>query len=185
MNEELEKSKKEILSEARAEAARLLMDTNRQIEKTIKEIRESQADKEKTKEARKELEEVKAKIVSESASQQVNKETDKQINKSTDQRINKSPYNVYLNDLNEKLAHFQLTLDLRGKRVDEAYALIQRYIDDAILLSLSEVRILHGKGTGCCAQVTRDYLKSVKEVRKYRDEVPERGGSGITVVTLK
>jgi len=90
-----------------------------------------------------------------------------------------------MDDLNTKLAHFQLTLDLRGKRVDEAYSMIQRYIDDAVLLSLPEVRILHGKGNGVLRQVTRDYLKSVKEVRKFQDEALERGGAGVTVVLLK
>ena len=185
MNEDLEKSKKEILAEAKAEAARLLADSNKIIEKTIKEIRESQADKEKTKEARKELEELKTKIVSEPPSQQVTGSPPHHLTTSPPHHLTPSPYKSYMDDLNTKLAHFQLTLDLRGKRVDEAYSMIQRYIDDAVLLSLPEVRILHGKGNGVLRQVTRDYLKSVKEVRKFQDEALERGGAGVTVVLLK
>jgi DNA mismatch repair protein MutS2 len=77
-----------------------------------------------------------------------------------------------------------MTLDLRGKRVDEAFPELQQYIDDAILLSVKEVRILHGKGTGTLREITREYLRSVKEVKSFQDEHVERGGAGITVVTF-
>ena len=75
-----------------------------------------------------------------------------------------------------------MTLDVRGKRAEELWGILQRYIDDAVLLSIPEVRILHGKGNGVLRQVTRDYLRTVKEVKRYRDEAVENGGSGITVV---
>ena len=190
MTEELQKSKKEILAEAKAEAARLLKESNRLIEKTIKEIRESQAEKGKTKEAREELESFKVKLAEEEKGKQGNGATGQQRDTSPHHQITippqpASPYRSYIDDLQQKQAHFLLTLDLRGKRVDEAYSLIQKYIDDAILLSLGEVRILHGKGNGVLRQVTRDYLKSVKEVKKYHDEALERGGAGITVVLFK
>jgi DNA mismatch repair protein MutS2 len=94
-------------------------------------------------------------------------------------------YQTYIDDLNQKLAHYQLTLDLRGKRADEALSLLQRYIDDAILLNMNEVRILHGKGNGILRQITRDYLRSIKEIKKYQDAPMESGGTGITVVTFK
>jgi DNA mismatch repair protein MutS2 len=189
LNEELEKSKKEILAEANAEAARLLKDSNKLIEKTIKEIRESQADKERTKEVRKELGNYKEMVEGRGAKDEGRVQNFKtseiqNLSPSPPHHPTKSPYSSYMDDLNSKLAHFQLTLDLRGKQVDEAYSLLQRYIDDAILLSLSEVRILHGKGNGVLRQVTRDYLKSVKEVKKFQDENLERGGAGITVVQL-
>ena len=96
-----------------------------------------------------------------------------------------SPYQSYYNDLHRKLLNFQLTLDLRGKRADEAHGELQRYIDDAILLSLPEVRILQGKGNGILRQITRDYLSTVKEVKKFSDEAIERGGAGITVVMFR
>jgi len=86
--------------------------------------------------------------------------------------------------MNRKLYDFEMTLDLRGKRVDECISMLQRYIDDAIMLSIPEVRILHGKGNGILRQVTRDYLRSVKEIKNAKDELVERGGSGITVVVF-
>jgi len=74
---------------------------------------------------------------------------------------------------------------MRGSRVDEALALLQRYIDDAVLLSISEVQILHGKGNGVLRQVTRDYLRSQKEVQTAKDAPIEQGGSGITIVQFR
>jgi DNA mismatch repair protein MutS2 len=197
LTQELERSKKDILAEARAEAARILQDSNRMIEKTIREIRESQAEKEKTKEVREELNAFKDKTEifltkdegrgTRNAETPQNSKTSKLQNltpTAPPHHITPSPYQSYMDDLHNKLAWFKLTLDLRGKRVDEAYSLLQRYIDDAVLLSLPEVRILHGKGNGVLRQITRDYLKSVKEVKKFQDEQVERGGSGITVVSF-
>ncbi len=80
---------------------------------------------------------------------------------------------------------FQLTLDLRGKRADEALSMIQRYVDDAIILSIPEVRILHGKGNGILRQITREYLGSIKEVKKFQDAPLEQGGTGITIVLFR
>jgi DNA mismatch repair protein MutS2 len=97
----------------------------------------------------------------------------------------RSAFSGYLADLQAKHDGFRLTLDLRGKRVDEALSLLQRYIDDAILLSMGEVRILHGKGNGVLRQLTRDYLRSQKEVKSATDERLEAGGTGITVVSLR
>ena len=90
----------------------------------------------------------------------------------------------YSKMIKEKQDSFLLTLDLRGKRADEAFLELQRFIDDAVLLSVKEVRILHGKGTGALREVTRNYLKNRKEVRQFQDEHVERGGAGITVVTF-
>ena len=50
---------------------------------------------------------------------------------------------------------------------------------------MTEIRILHGKGNGVLRQITREYLSAQKEVKKYSDEVLERGGAGITVVSFK
>jgi DNA mismatch repair protein MutS2 len=97
----------------------------------------------------------------------------------------KSPYQSYLNELQSKLENYQLTLDLRGKRAEESLSILQHYIDDAILLNMTEVRILHGKGNGILRQITRDYLRSVKEVKKYQDAPLEQGGAGITIIIFK
>jgi len=69
--------------------------------------------------------------------------------------------------------------------VDEAHSLIRQYIDDAILCSIPEVRILHGKGNGVLRQVVRDYLRAQQEVKRYGDAPVEGGGAGITVVTFR
>ena len=194
---DLEKSKKEILEKAHEEARQLLSDSNKIIEKTIKEIKEAQAEKNATKKVREALTEFKEElgIVHPPSGKMENKPKD-QRSKIKPETLNlkpstfnlkpsSSPYQSYISDLQSKLASFSLTLDLRGERVNEALALLQRYIDDAILLSISEVRILHGKGNGVLRQVTRDYLRSVKEVKKVADENLEHGGAGITVVVFK
>lgn len=79
---------------------------------------------------------------------------------------------------------FKQELDVRGMRGDEALNAVQYYIDDAILMGVSQVRILHGKGNGILRQLIRDYLSSVPNVVQYRDEHVQFGGAGITVVEL-
>lgn len=88
-------------------------------------------------------------------------------------------------NMNDKLANFTLQLDVRGKRGDEALAMVQHYIDDASLLSMRELKILHGKGNGILRQLIQDHLKQMPEVKQVKDEHVERGGSGITLVILK
>jgi len=189
LNEELEASKKEILGKAKEEALHMLNESNRLIEKTIKEIRESQAEKTRTREARLEIRELKNKIEQDSG-KEVNKGTrEKKLVPLVPQQqkatLPRGPYQSFYDDLQKKLFQFELTLDLRGKRADETYSILQRYIDDAVLLNIPEVRILHGKGNGVLRQITRDYLSKVKEVKKFGDEELERGGAGITVVNFR
>ena len=88
-------------------------------------------------------------------------------------------------DINEKRKTFNPTLDLRGQRGDEALANLQRFLDDAQLLSEKELRILHGKGYGILKQMIRQYLQGNSDVRSFGSEKLELGGDGITVVTLK
>ena len=190
LNKDLEIKKKEILDRARDEARQLLDNSNKIIEKTIKEIRESQADKIRTKEVRAELSEMKEKILKQDPPDKNNIENNiPAAAKITSNQIgSEAPphrFQSYFNDLHEKLTNFSLTLDLRGKRVDETISLLQRFIDDAILLSIPEVQILHGKGNGILRQVTRDYLRSQKEVKSAKDAPIEQGGAGITVVHFR
>lgn len=187
LTEELEKSKYEILLKAREDALHLLSDSNKVIEKTIKEIKESQADKEITKKGRAEVDKLKEdlRVIPDAPGLQKpepRKQKSETILIPTQQP---QPYQGYIDDFQQKLVSFQLTIDLRGKRADEALSLLQRYIDEATLLSIPEVRILHGKGNGILRQITREYLGSIKEVKKYNDEAPEHGGPGITIVTFK
>ena len=84
---------------------------------------------------------------------------------------------------NRKL-NFHQDLDVRGMRGDEALNAVVYFIDDAILVGMSRVRILHGKGNGILRQLIRQYLSTVPNVTLYMDEQVQFGGAGITVVDL-
>ena len=86
--------------------------------------------------------------------------------------------------MNQKISHFNTTLDLRGMRADEALQMLESYIDEAVLLSIHQVKLLHGKGNGILRHVIRQYLAKRKEVNSFCDEALELGGTGITVVTM-
>lgn len=79
---------------------------------------------------------------------------------------------------------FNQDIDVRGMRGDDALNAVQYFIDDAILLGVSRVRILHGKGNGILRQLIHDYLSTVPNVLSYRDENVQFGGTGITVVDI-
>ncbi len=84
---------------------------------------------------------------------------------------------------NRKL-NFRQDLDVRGMRGDEAINAVTNFIDDAILVGMPRVRILHGTGTGVLRQLIRQYLATIPNVTHYRDEHVHFGGAGITVVDL-
>lgn len=84
----------------------------------------------------------------------------------------------------EKKLQFKPEIDLRGMRADEALQAIAYFIDDAILLEQSRVRILHGTGTGALRELVRQYLSGVNGVKNYHDEHVQFGGAGITVAEL-
>ena len=90
-----------------------------------------------------------------------------------------------MNDINEKAEKFNLTLDVRGQRGDEAIDNVSKYIDEANLLSIKEVSILHGKGNGILRKLIREYLNHQSCVQSFCDASLETGGTGITRVTLK
>ncbi len=81
--------------------------------------------------------------------------------------------------------NFKQDIDVRGMRGDEALQAVIYFIDDAIQLGVSRVRILHGTGTGALRQIIREYLGSVNGVAHYQDEHVQFGGAGITVVDLE
>ncbi|MDL2215251.1 endonuclease MutS2 [Dysgonomonas sp. OttesenSCG-928-M03] len=85
----------------------------------------------------------------------------------------------------DKKLNFKQEIDVRGMRADEALQAVMYYIDDAIQVGVSRVRILHGTGTGALRQVIRDYLRSVNGVRSAHDEHVQFGGAGITIVDLE
>lgn len=78
--------------------------------------------------------------------------------------------------------NFHQDLDVRGMRGDEALNAVQHFIDDAILMGMQRVRILHGKGNGILRQLIRQYLGAIPNVTHYADEHVQFGGAGITVV---
>jgi len=94
-------------------------------------------------------------------------------------------YSDITKEINEKAVKFNPSIDLRGKRAIEALDILKTYIDDAILLSVKEVSILHGKGDGILRNVLREYLQTVDEVEQISDAHVERGGQGITIVKLR
>ncbi len=251
---QLEKERNNIIKEAQNQADKLITEANTRIEHTIKEIREVQAEKEKTKKLRKELKETagkqqrkkhqalldlkkdleeiedpapqeqptiikqtkerfaigdtvrmqgqksvgiitglkgnKATIEFDSLSLKADiknlEHAQHQENGSTKQvRLTTSNSGNIVHDLTTKAANFKITIDVRGQRAEEALFNISKYMDDAILLNVPEIKILHGKGNGILRDVIRDYLRTMPEVRKYNDEDLEHGGHGITIVSFR
>ena len=86
--------------------------------------------------------------------------------------------------MEDRKQNFHQDLDVRGMRGDEAVDTVMHFIDDAILMGMSRVRILHGTGTGILRQLIRQYLNTVPNVKKAKDEHVQFGGAGITVVDL-
>lgn len=271
---ELEQSRKEILAKAKQQAEELLAGSNRIIEKTIKEIRESQAEKAETKKIREELEAFKAgmKDIDTAANDEMiarkmrqiqerkarrekrkkdreseklkisnekltinNENTAGQANASLSpgdtvrikglttvgkiESIDGKMATVIFGDMRTKMRsdrleraekpkqeepkacvnvsretretidnrklNFKQDLDVRGMRGDEAITAVTYFIDDAILVGMSRVRILHGTGSGILRQLIRQYLATVPNVVSFRDEHVQFGGAGITVVDLE
>ena len=88
------------------------------------------------------------------------------------------------NVIDNRKQNFRQDLDVRGMRGDEAINAVTYFIDDAILVGMSRIRILHGTGTGILRQLIRQYLATVPNVSHFRDEHVQFGGAGITVVDL-
>ena len=86
--------------------------------------------------------------------------------------------------LNQRISAFNTTLDIRGVRAEESIPILEAYIDEAVLLSIHQVKILHGKGNGILRNIVRQNLAKRREVVSFRDEELEFGGYGITVVEL-
>ena len=76
-------------------------------------------------------------------------------------------------DLEKTLGNFQITLDVRGKRADEVIPSLLNYIDEASLLHIRELRVLHGKGNGVLRNIVRDYLKTRPEIAWFKDDNPD------------
>ena len=86
--------------------------------------------------------------------------------------------------LRERKLNFRTELDVRGERLNDAIDIVTHYIDDALMLSMGSVRIIHGKGTGVLRDEIQKYLRTVPGVASAEDEDIRHGGSGVTVVTF-
>lgn len=269
---ELEQSRKLIIKKAKEQAEELLRESNKRIEKTIKEIRESQAEKAETKRIREELNEFKegladldatandemiARKIRQIQERKERKEKRKQERatknkqaaealKATSQKRDGDKRSLEAGDtvrikgltsvgriesidgkmavvifgdmrtkmradrlehaempkkeepatyasvgrqtretIDQRKLNFKQDIDIRGMRGDEAINAVTYFIDDAILVGMSRVRILHGTGTGALRQLVRQYLSTVPNVISYKDEHVQFGGAGITVVDIE
>lgn len=270
----LQQSRRDILRKAKEQADDLLKESNRRIENTIREIRESQAEKEETKRIREELQAFKTDVASIDAKSdddliakkirqiQERKERHKKRKSEKEDREREAAAKireaaakasnianhifevgdsvrikglstigkvesvagknatVIFGDMRTKMPtsrleyvdavdvreeatatiynisretretidnrklNFHQDLDVRGMRGDEALNAVTYFIDDAILVGMPRVRILHGKGNGILRQLIRQYLATVPNVTSYKDEHVQFGGAGITVVDL-
>ena len=88
-------------------------------------------------------------------------------------------------DIRERKLNFRDTIDVRGMRAVEALEAVEDLVDDALMVGVSTVTILHGKGTGALKEEIRRYLRTVKDVATVAEAHADRGGAGITVVTFK
>ena len=86
--------------------------------------------------------------------------------------------------LRERRLAFSPELDVRGERVSDALDIVVHYIDDAIMLNIGSVRIIHGKGTGALRDELQKYLRTIPGVTSVHDEQVQFAGSGVTIVTL-
>ena len=80
---------------------------------------------------------------------------------------------------------FKPEVDVRGLIGDDAWFVVDKYIDDAILASMSTVRIIHGKGTGALRAALWRFFKSDKRIKSYRHGEYGEGDAGVTVIELK
>ena len=228
---ELEGKKKQYLRDAAAEAQELIQKANSQIERTIKEIKEAQAEKGRTKEIRQNLEKTKEEIAQKAreVAEQKKKEEEvvlkvgdtvcieemqvvgevlaisdtdatilfdtvklrtspdklRKVSRAEARKTQRRWQNGIAEDLSEKAEHFDLTLDVRGKRAEEALDIVDKYLDEAKLLSIKEVSILHGKGNGILRKLIREKLSHMHEVEHFSDASLETGGTGITRVYFR
>jgi DNA mismatch repair protein MutS2 len=100
------------------------------------------------------------------------------------QRTHNAP-TVQVYNIGERRLRFKSHIDVRGMRTEEAIPRVEDLVDEAAMLNIGEVRVLHGKGNGILRQMIREYLRTSPVVESYNDESIQQGGTGITVVKIK
>ncbi|MCH5329952.1 MAG: Smr/MutS family protein [Alistipes sp.] len=263
--ERIKSERNEIIGKARQEARELIAEANRRIENTIKTIRESQAEKEATREVRKSFDDFRTGMESgdaadeerieremERLSRRQARRAERQKNKPADSAgqsepmqekpreivegtkvriagqdmigevksvkgkrtqvafgqilttVDKAlleavsnaeykrqlkpptaPRTVLSTDISQRRLNFRGSIDIRGMRVTEGLDAVQALVDDALMVGVETVTILHGKGTGALKEEVRNFLRTFPQVSSVRDEHPDRGGAGITIVTFE
>jgi len=278
--QDIKKIRKNILDEARKEAEDIISGANRQVENTIRTIRQTQADKEKTQDARRELQNFLGSLTAAKEHEQKNRDAyiEKKLkqleerkerekvrkarrrNGETDEiqeqqeaeqkrlaafrsaplkvgekvrvkengmvgevskvsgkavtviignisskmpldRVERITSNEYRSAVRETVSktftrtvedpsirqrklNFKPELDVRGERVNEAIEAVMKFIDDAIMLGVPSVRIVHGKGTGALREEIQKFLRATPGVSSVKDEHIQFGGTGVTIVTF-
>lgn len=207
----LKLKRREMINEAKQEAADILRESNKTIERTIREIQESKADKARTRAAREKIEAQKQKVspIEHKPEQPVSEKRQqkqplrdfrdlKALTKDPTRLIQETAtpgkriHTTVVDELRRKKLNFERTLDLRGMRADEALETFIAYLDDAVMVQAGEVTILHGTGTGAIKQVVRDYLQGYnRQLRRrgagelhYGDGDVNHGGAGLTVIQI-
>ena len=278
--QQIKQLKKTILDEAKKEAEEIIKGANRQVESTIKTIKESQAEKETTQEARKELQDFMSILAARKEQEQKDKEDyiekkirqldarkerqrqrkarkadDKETREMMEQQAEKerieafrsAPLKVgekvrvkdngmvgevtkvsakavvviignisskmpldkveritsneyksviketsrpvsairYDSSISERKLNFSTEMDIRGERLNDAIEKVTRYIDDAVMLGIPSVRIIHGKGTGVLRDEIQKLVRTMPGVASARDEHIQFGGTGVTIVTFE
>lgn len=92
---------------------------------------------------------------------------------------------VKSNTMRSAVVSFSPEIDLRGKTGDEAWYLVDKYLDDAMMASVQSVRLIHGKGTGALKNALWQYLKLDNRIKSFRIGAFGEGDTGVTVVELK
>ncbi len=266
--QELQTSRKEVIAKAKEDARQLLDASNAKIENTIRSIREMQAEREKTREVRRELEDFKKEVAEvdadaqEDAIQRKMEQIQRRKQRREERRrrvddkkgeplpqnsvqektsaipkpgdyvrikgqssvgllkevsgkkavvvfgtmqvvvdvkrlvADSAPEKKVLQDaaylsrstrmaVDERKSNFKPDIDVRGMRGEEALRTVMSFVDDAQLLGVARIRILHGTGTGALREVIRQYLRTVPGNVSFHDEHVQFGGSGITVVDFQ
>ena len=99
-------------------------------------------------------------------------------------KIFSAPRQVTDSSISDRKLKFSPELDVRGERLSDALDIVTHYIDDAIMLGMGSVRIIHGKGTGVLREEIQKYLRSMPGV-SATDEDIRMGGSGVTIVKFE
>jgi DNA mismatch repair protein MutS2 len=87
--------------------------------------------------------------------------------------------------ISERKLNFSTELDVRGERLNDAVEKVTRYVDDAVMLGVTSVRIIHGKGTGVLRDELQKLIRTIPGVAGVRDEHIQFGGTGVTIVTFE